>query len=72
LLQRDYRRLPCSSVFLISNQRLKDFDLHFDSFDQRFAETNRRLKEMKEALRGDLLRFERVIDARVRRLEERL
>jgi len=54
---------------LINNQRLSDFSR---SMDQRFAETNRHIDDVKEVLRSEMYRIEQVLDARLKHLEEHL
>jgi len=59
---------------LINNQRLNDFGQRFNdlsrSIDTRFAETNRHIDDVKDALRAEMFRVEQAIDARLRHLEE--
>ena len=61
---------------LINNQRLNDTNQRINDFsrsvDQRFAETNRHIDDMKDVLRSEMFRFEQVLDARLKHLEEHL
>jgi hypothetical protein len=61
---------------LINNQRLSGFNQRFNDFsrsiDQRFAETNRHVDDMKDVLRAEMFRMEQVFDARLKHLEEHL
>ncbi len=61
---------------LINNQRLNDFKQRFDdlsgNIDIRFAEVNRRIDDSKDILRSDMYRIERVLDARLKHVEEHL
>ena len=71
--------LPTLAVLigiLINNQRLNDVNQRFNDLsrvmDQRFAETNRHVDDMKDVLRTEMFRIEQVFDARVKHLEEHL
>ena len=63
---------------LINNQRLNDFSRSVDqrfsessqSIDQRFNDTNRHIDDMRDALRADMFRFEQMMNARLKRLED--
>jgi hypothetical protein len=61
---------------LINNQRLNDTNQRINDFsrsvDQRFAETNRHIDDMKDVLRSEMFRIEQVLDARLKHLEEHL
>jgi F0F1-type ATP synthase delta subunit len=48
---------------LVNNSRLNDVN-------QRFADTNRHIDDVKEILRAEMFRMEQVLDARLRHLEE--
>ena len=54
---------------LINNQRLNDFAR---AIDVRFADTNRHIDDVRDMLRGEMLRMEQVFDARLKHLEEHL
>lgn len=63
--------LPTLTVLvslLINNQRLTDFGRRID---QRFADTNKRIEDVKETLRAEMYRVEQVLDARLRHLDPR-
>ena len=48
---------------LVNNSRLNDVN-------QRFADTNRHIDDVKEILRAEMFRMEQVLDARLKHLEE--
>jgi len=52
---------------LTNNRRLNESSR---SIGQRFIDTNRYIDDMKDALRADMFHFERVMDARLKHLEE--
>ncbi len=54
---------------LINNARLTDLRGHVDS---RFDAVDRRFDEMHDLWRAELHRFEEVLDARLKHLEDRL
>ena len=67
---------------LINNSRLNDtnasirelrghMDARFTDVDHRFDGVDRRFDEMRDLWRSELYRVERVIDARLKHLEER-
>ena len=60
---------------LINNARLTDLRVHMDerfrNVDQRFNEMGHRFVEMNELWRSDLHRVEEILDARLKRIEER-
>jgi hypothetical protein len=47
------------------------FDQRFDAIDRHFDAMNRRFDEMRDFWRSELHRFEEVLDARLKHLEER-
>jgi hypothetical protein len=53
---------------LINNARLGDLRSHIDT---RFNEVDHRFEEMRDLWRSELHRVEEVLDARLKRLEER-
>jgi hypothetical protein len=68
---------------LVNNQRLGDMNQRLNgtnrrmgdlarTFDSGFAETNRRIDDIKETLRSDMFRMEQGIDARLKHLAEHL
>jgi hypothetical protein len=75
--------LPTLTVLislLINNQRLNDLSHLMDRrfadvdrrIDERFSELSRRIDDTRDLLRGDMLRMEQVMDARLKHLEEHL
>ena len=60
---------------LINNSRLSDVNVRIGELrghmDSRFNEVDRRFEEMKDLWRSELHRVEEVLDARLKRLEER-
>lgn len=76
--------LPTLAVLvgiLVNNSRLSDLksyidmrfvgvDQRFESIEHRFDALDRRIDDLKETLSADLMRFEQVMDARLRHLEE--
>ena len=53
---------------LLNSSRLNDFK---QDMNRRFEETNRRVDDMRDVLRADMLRMESVMDARRKHLEDR-
>jgi hypothetical protein len=60
---------------LINNSRLSDMDARMGELrahmDTRFNDVDRRLDDMRDLWRSELYGVEQVIDARLKRLEER-
>jgi hypothetical protein len=60
----------------LTNYRLRVLNHRWNhsmgTLDAGFAETNRRLDDLRDTLRADLLRMEQVIDARLKHVEEHL
>lgn len=53
---------------LVNNARLSDLRAHLDT---RFEAMDRRFDEMRDLWRSELRRLEEVVDARIKRVEDR-
>jgi hypothetical protein len=53
------------------NARFDGVDQRFDGVDKRFDGVNKRFDDMRDFWRAELHRFEEVLDARLKHLEEK-